>query len=777
MTTPGRPLFPAPIAIGRLAALLALALPATAADAAGDRDGAGIYRELCASCHGPNGEGTPDGDPRPLAGDRSVKQLAKLIAQTMPEDDPGSCTGADADKVAAFIHDAFYSPTARERNRPARVELARLTVRQYRNAVADLVGSFRGPARWGDERGLHAEYFKGRRFRGNERVIERVDPAVDFDFGEQGPEPEKFDPAQFSIRWEGSVLAQETGDHEFILRTDQAGRLWVNDLKKPLIDATVKSGNDNEYRATLFLLAGRSYPVRLEFSKAKQGVDDSKKNKPKPVHASIALAWKPPGRAAEVIPSRQLSPSTNPEVFAPATAFPPDDRSVGYERGTAISKAWEAATTDGAIETADYVIDHLPELAGARTDNPERPSRLRDFARRFAERAFRRPLSAEEARVFVDRRFDAGGDPTRALKTSALLVLKSPRFLYRADLVGKGPFDVAARLSFALWDAPPDNTLLEAASKGELATPEQVRAQAERMLADPRARAKLRGFLHHWLRVDQVGDLAKDRAKYPDFDEALIADLRTSLDLFLDDVAWGWDPDFRRLLLAEEVYLNGRLARFYGVALPADAPFQKVRLEPGERAGVLTHPYILASFAYTGSSSPIHRGVFLSRSVLGRVLRPPPEAVAPLAPDLHPDLTTRERVEVQTSPSACRTCHGMINPLGFALERFDAVGRLRAEERGKPVVASGGYQTRRGSQVTFEGARGLATFLAGSDETHVAFVEQTFHALVQQPARAYGADTVPTLRKRFVDHGCDIRSLMVDIAATAALPVPPSPTQ
>jgi cytochrome c5 len=757
----------------RLAAVLALALPTTAA-AAGDRDGATIYKEKCASCHGPNGEGTPDGDPRPLAGDRSVKQLARLIARTMPEDDAGTCTGEDADRVAAFIYESFYSPTARERNRPARVELARLTVRQYRNAVADLVGSSRGPSSWGDERGLHAEYFKGRRYRGNERVIDRVDPELNFDFGEAGPEPEKFDPAQFSIRWEGSVLAQETGEHEFLLRTDQAARLWVNDLKRPLIDATVKSGNDTEYRGTLFLLAGRAYSVRLEFSKAKQGVDDSKKNKPKPVHASISLAWKPPGRAVEVIPGRQLSPSKNPEIFAPATAFPPDDRSVGYERGTAISKAWEAATTDGAVETADYVIDHLPELAGARPDDADRSSKLRDFARRFAERAFRRPLTAEEARVFVDRRFESADDPALALKKSLLLVLKSPRFLYRADLVGKGPFDAAARLSFALWDAPPDQALLDFAARGELSKPEQVRAQAERMLADPRARAKLRTFLHLWLRVDQVADLSKDRAKYPDFDDAAIADLRTSLDLFLDDVAWGWDPDFRRLLLAEEVYLNGRLAKLYGVDLPADAPFQRVRLEPGERAGVLTHPYILASFAYTASSSPIHRGVFLSRSVLGRVLRPPPEAVAPLAPDVHPSLTTRERVEVQTSPSACRTCHGMINPLGFALERFDAVGRLRAEERGKEVNATGGYQTRQGLQVTFEGARGLATFLAGSDETYDAFVEQLFHALVQQPAKAYGAETVPTLRKSFVAHGCDIRSLMVDIAATAALPPSPS---
>ena len=147
---------------------------------------------------------------------------------------------------------------------------------------------------------------------------------------------------------------------------------------------------------------------------------------------------------------------------------------------------------------------------------------------------------------------------------------------------------------------------------------------------------------------------------------------------------------------ADYVYLNGRLAPLYGAKLPADAPFQKVSLEQEERAGLLTHPYLMASFAYTATSSPIHRGVFIARSVLGRVLRPPPEAVAPLAPDLHPDLTTRQRVAIQTQPESCRSCHGMINPLGFTLEHFDALGRYRKEEKGKPIDATGSYETRSG---------------------------------------------------------------------------------
>src|SRR5262249_47038177 len=149
-------------------------------------------------------------------------------------------------------------------------------------------------------------------------------------------------------------------------------------------------------------------------------------------------------------------------------------------------------------------------------------------------------------------------------------------------------------------------------------------------------------------------------------------------------------------------------------------------------------PYLMATFAYTEASSPIHRGVFLARSVLGLGLRPPPEAFTPLPEDLHPDLTTRERITLQTKPQACQSCHGVINPLGFTLENFDAVGRYRDQEKGRPINATGGYQTRTGEVLKFAGPRDLARFLASSEEVHEAFVEQMFHHLVRQPVRAYG---------------------------------------
>jgi cytochrome c553 len=776
---------------GAVIAFLAAALPPAAPAADPDRTGEQIYKQTCARCHGATGQGTKK-HPEPLAGDKTADQLAQLIAKTMPEDDAGTCTGEDAKKVAAYVYDAFYSKIAQARNKPARVELSRLTVNQYRNAVADVIGAFRNDP-GGDEsrspeeeHGLKAVYYRSRRMQPGQNVIDRIDPVVQFDFGVTGPEPaDKFEAYDFSIRWEGSVLAPETGEYEFVVRTEHGARLWVNDPRKPLIDAWAKSGTDTEHRGAVFLLGGRSYTLKLEFTKAKIGVDDSAKVKVKPkVKASVALLWKPPPGTTGVIPTRHLTPKPSRENYVIGTPFPPDDRSLGWERGTAVSKAWDQATTDAAIETAAYVVSHL--AGEARPEGEGRPGGRRsgrapdsgllppgvsprDFCLRFAELAFRRPLTDQQKQLYIDRQFKSAPDPETAVKRVVLMVLKSPRFLYREPTAAGDGYDVAARLSFGLWDAPPDQALLDAAAAGRLSTREQVVAQAERMLSDQRTRAKVREFLLQWLKVDHVPEVAKDSSRFPGFDQAAVADLRTSLDLFLDEIVWGETSDFRELLLADSLYLNGRLAKLYGVDLPPDAPFQKVPRDPDKYAGVLSHPYLMTCFAYTTTSSPIHRGLFLARGVLGLSLRPPPEAFTPLAPELHPDLTTRERVALQTNAQACQSCHAIINPLGFTLEHFDAVGRYRDQENGKPINAAGTYQTRSGQVVKFAGVRDLANFLAGSEEAQAAFVEQLFHALVKQPVRAYGPTRLDELRRSFAANGFNVRKLMVEIMAVCAL--------
>jgi hypothetical protein len=763
---------------------LCLAGAVTPSSLAEDHPGLAVYREHCVRCHGENGGGTKD-VPAPLVGDRSVNQLAAYIDETMPEDDPSLVVGDDARRVAEYMHDAFYSPVARDRNRPARVDLCRLTVRQYRNTVADLIASFRGRGPGVDGRhGLRGEYFRGRDFnRQTGLVYEQIDPQVDFDFGVEGPDPERFEPNRFAIRWLGSIVPPETGVYEFVIRTEHSAKLALNTpwYEPPLIDAYVKSGAETEYRASLMLLGGRPYPLRLEFSKANQGVDN--KQHELPTHASIELLWKPPFGRLEPVPAWCLIPHDSPEVFVLAAPFPPDDRSVGYERGAGVSQEWFAAATTAAVATADYVIDHVEHLAHVKRDAADRGEKLRQFAATFAERAFRHPLSDEHRAGFVDTPFTEAPDLDTGLKRSLLLVLGSPRFLFREAVADPAdPFATAARLSYGLWDSIPDQALWNAAAHEQLQSPKHVRRQAARMVEDRRTRAKVRDFLFSWLRIDHGPEVVKDKTRYSEFSPEIAADMRTSLELFLDDVVWGpargggQAADYRRLFTDDEVYVNGRLGPFLGVSLPADADFQRVRLDDGRRAGVLSHPYMASVLSYSGATSPIHRGVFLARSVMGNVLKPPQDAVAPLAPDQHPDLTTRERVSLQTAPVACQTCHTMINPLGFALEEFDPVGRHRTvEQRGsvdKPIDASGSYQPREGPAAKFQGARELATYIASSRDAQEAFVQSLFHALVKQPVRAWGPDTLDRLREGFVAHGCDVKRLLVDIMEVAALPPP-----
>jgi hypothetical protein len=396
-------------------AMLATMFCAPVVVAAGEKSGEQIYSQMCAKCHGAAGEGSEEEYPERLVGELSVGELARLIDKTMPYEHPEKIGADESLLVSTYIHDAFYSPLAQERNRPARVELSRLTVRQYQNAVSDLVAGFRKPGKVDGRQGLKAEYYKGRRIRPDDKVEDRIDEQVNFDFGEVTPIPGKTEDYEFSIHWEGVVLAPETGDYEFIVRTEHACRLWVNDLEQSVIDAWVKSGSDTEFKATVHLLGGRMYPLQLEFSKAKQGVDDSakQKSKPKSVAATIRLCWKPPHGAEEAIPSRVLSPSDLTERFVLTTPFPPDDRSIGYERGNAISRAWDNATTDAALEVASYVAEHRVELAkidevrkaapnspsfrnsrrrpseeNQAEDTPEqRAGKVRDFAERFVAAA------------------------------------------------------------------------------------------------------------------------------------------------------------------------------------------------------------------------------------------------------------------------------------------------------------------------------------------------------------------------------------------------------
>ena len=725
-----------------------------------------IYQKQCVECHGENGEGGDDEFVDPLYGDRSIESLTRRIEKTMPEDDEDLCVGEDAEAVAHYIHEAFYSPAAQAKLNPPKRQLSRLTANQFLVSVSDIIGSFHG----GDaelkteERGLKGSYWGGSNFgnkttdqKENDKMkvhFERTDAGVNFDFGKGTPDDEKFDPDMFSIRWEGSLLIEESGTYEFMIRTRNGARLYINDLwQKEFINAWVSSGKEvREEKVTIKLLGGRAYPLKVEFFKHHEEL------------GLIELKWKSPNGVWEPIPQRNLAPETVwRDVFCLQTDFPADDRSDGYERGTSISKEWLSAVNQGALEAGDHVFDNFEKMTRCKKGERDKESghrKMKDFVKRFASLAFRNPVNDEE----VDRLL--GGELSPAsVKKAVVTALTSPRFLY-PDFSEKGasPSHIAAgRMALSMWDSVPDKLLWEQAGRGEVSDSSQVRWHLERMLLDPRTRSKLRGFFHHWLELKDSDAMTKSPERFPDIDAAVIADLRTSLDLFIEHVTWETDSDYRQLLTADYLFLNERLSKIYGKGVQGTS-FQKTSFEGGARSGIITHPYMLTSLAYYDNTSPIHRGVFLTRNVVGRMLKMPPNATEFKDSDHDSTLTMREKVTNLTKSTACMACHSSINPLGFSLERFDAVGRWRDNDNGRPINTVSDFIGDDGETIPIAGPKDVAAFAIDNESARQSFIHHLFHHMVKQTVAANSNDGLLALEKSFVGNGFKIRNLVVESA-------------
>jgi hypothetical protein len=245
------------------------------------------------------------------------------------------------------------------------------------------------------------------------------------------------------------------------------------------------------------------------------------------------------------------------------------------------------------------------------------------------------------------------------------------------------------------------------------------------------------------------------------------SDLRTSLRLFLDEIMWSERSDYRELLLGPHLWLNQRLARYYGATTDNEG-FQKVTLTTGEYAGVLTHPYLLSAMAYSRTSSPIHRGVFLCRNILGVNLKNPSVAASFEDAKFDPSLTMREKVTSLTKNTNCAGCHALINPLGFTLENFDSVGRWRTTDQNKPIDPIVDYESEEGGTSHFKGPRDVAQHAVSSAFAHDAFIRHLFHHLVKQPPVAFGPSTTESLRKSFQESGFNIKQLVASIAKLKA---------
>lgn len=753
--------------------------------------GAAIFADQCASCHGAAGEGTDDYYPDPLIGDASIGELTAIITTTMPEDDPESCVGADAEAVATYIHHAFYSEAAQLRNRPPQLALQRLTGDQLRSSLSDLYGHFAGVRRgkWNErttQQGLAAKYYTGKKWDSENQKIVRTDPVLDFDFQLHGPRnvdgtDAGIDGEEFHAHWQGGVRIEETGRYELIVRSTTSFTCSFGHNNSQLIDNHVQSAGRNEFRRSLVLTGGRTYPIKIDLNQ--------RKRKGETPPSSISLSWVPPGGVEEILPARHLVPGWVPAALRLETSMPPDDRTYGFPRGISVDPVWAEAVTSAALEFADLACEELwPSYQNQHKEEKLADEQLlRQFLTELIAVAHRGTPEQVDADRIIDIAVAAHQDVTEQTRHAILLALKSPRFLYPALDADRSESQQAAnRISLTLHDSlPADDWLIQQIRQNSETDEKGRRDLARAMVDDARTRAKVREMFHHWLEISPADDLRKDEDQFPGFDAAVVSDLRRSLDAFLDAVVWSESSDYRQLVSADWMFTTPRLTEFYGEAWqrrenePASGDAVDVDWASGlsrsvadqtTHVGVLTHPLVMAKLAYHRTTSPIHRGVFLVRHVMGRVLRPPNAAFTPLSPDLHPDLTTRQRVELQTSPDSCQTCHAKINPLGFSLENFDAVGHYRIMEGSRPIDAAGGYTSSSDEQVHFSSARELGDYVADSLDAQSAFVERVFQYFVKQPIAAYGTDRLEELTEQFRDSNYNIRELLIEIAVISSQP-------
>jgi hypothetical protein len=403
---------------------------------------------------------------------------------------------------------------------------------------------------------------------------------------------------------------------------------------------------------------------------------------------------------------------------------------------------------------------------------------LRAFVSTFGERAWRRPLEADEVDRLVglyDVAVDLGGDrPLRdAFEMVIEALLQSPHFLYRVEVGEPVPgrpdlrrltdHELASRLSYLVWRSMPDDTLLAEADAGRLRYPEQLAAQARRMVEDPRARDGLWTFFEQWLEVEEVLHLDRDPRYYPDWTpeqgEALYEQARR----FVDHVAWSPDADLRALFGAPYTFADGDLARTYGLSGAAGAAFQQTF--PDDRlAGVLTLPAVMAATSKPNMTSPIHRGIFVRERLLCTPLPPPPADIVVVPPDPDPNLTTRETFTEHSSNVACKGCHQLIDPVGFGFEHFDAVGRWRDTENGRPVDSAATLIGTLDVDGDYGGAAEMGRALADSEHAHRCVTMQFFRFAYGRGETGVDACALDRLYAGYVESGYDFGALVAQLA-------------
>jgi hypothetical protein len=318
----------------------------------------------------------------------------------------------------------------------------------------------------------------------------------------------------------------------------------------------------------------------------------------------------------------------------------------------------------------------------------------REILTSLARQAYRRPVTAADIdplmKLFATGRAD-GSSFNAGIEMGLTAILVSPNFLFRVEHSNGRVTDLelASRLSFFLWSSIPDEELLQIAERGKLHDPAMLRQQTLRLLRDPKSQALLDNFAGQWLHLRNIAEWRPDAEKYPQFDEALRNAFERESSLFFENIVRE-DRSVLELIDADYTFVNERLARYYGIPGIHGSYFRRVPLNGKERGGVLTQGGVLMVTSYPTRTSPVLRGKWILENILGAPPPPPPPNVPQLEENaVGSAKSLREQLEKHRASAACASCHSRLDPLGFALENFDGVGRYRAEEGGSPIDASG----------------------------------------------------------------------------------------
>lgn len=462
----------------------------------------------------------------------------------------------------------------------------------------------------------------------------------------------------------------------------------------------------------------------------------------------------------------------------PADDFPDDrDRTFLFRRAGLVATQDADQLRSSAEALAETALGSLDRLLPCTPAGAE-DACAAQFIGSFGARAFRRPLSdPETARLtalYRDARDAQKLDFSSAIGLLIEAMLQSPAFLYhwespylapthQGNVVKLAPYDVASRLSYFIWGSMPDQQLFDAAAAGKLTTDADIAAQASRMLADDKAKDAATAFFREWLEIDQLAALPKDAATYPEYGASLEQALVTETETFARSVLFEGGGKLQTLLTADYSFENQLLTGVYGGAA-AGSSFVKTSLDGSQRLGLLTQPSFLAMTGSPDGSNPVKRGKAVYQKLLCGVLPSPPPNVPPAKP-ASAGGTTRQRFAEHGENQCAKGCHSLMDPIGFAFEHYDGIGRYRTMDNGQPVDASGSIKLD-GVDQPFADAIELAQLLASSDSVGSCFAKQWFRFALGRGETDGDAAALAGVVGAFRDSQFDMRSLAPAIAVS-----------